>query len=944
MAPIAATRNRLRRQRAGVGRAFLGTVMVTTVLSGLQVHAVAVTSTTVTVDTTAALGPSKTNLSTQLVYHNMIEGVAGGQAKLTALRAPMIRIHAGTDAVYPGYGPQLPEGVTRGAWSFAELDQLLSNARAAGSRPILNVRYAPNWMWTCTTHFDGGNAGVGTLVDPTFGEFAEYMVRLVSYYNKGSMVTEAGATIVNPAGTSLRIDTWELWNEPDLSNEDPCHPADWGPALSAQEYTRMWNAVAPRLRAVDATIRLVGPATANPAQPWTAPADDYFATLMAGSNPKPDALSFHSYGWWDNAVGDQTLFDGDRSSTDCCGGIAALTWGLRDLATRFPGVPVYVSELNVNAAYGNDPKGRPWGALGAAWGASAFRSLVLNGASLAHTYEFIASPQFGYVDDATGATYLPYWRDLVLAQAFTAGSTIVASTSTTPGVESLAVRRADGTIAVLVVNRQANSATAIGGTGLAATVTVNVSGIGASAMTVRRIDATTDPVSGPVSQQVAAATSVGVSFGGYGMAVIEMGGGTAPPPSTTSTLGTTTTQPSTTTTTTVPTTTTTTRPTTTTSTNPSTTTTTQPPVGGSRPAPMRVISRGVPAFSNTSCYPAQAANDGNYDTHWRSCKGAPSAASPKWLAYDLTGVPSAQRGRVLVSWYNDPMTSAFDHQLDSTPGYNNVRAYTIDVNAAPGGKVPSTGWVTLVSVSGNTYSSRQHLVDMTGYRWLRMSATASDGSRGNSDVAVNLDVQDASAGAQDSWIFYGDSIVQDGMSHDTRLASGGAQVGTFAQLVNTQRSASFPAYQDGGTDALSSADGARHMADWLRLFPGSYVALAYGTTDALTSPGDPAIASQFYDNMVTMVNAVLAAGKVPILATIPWGRDPSLQANAPVLNAQLALIRAAYPKVLAGPDLYSYYRANPTLISGDGVHPTWDAGDAAYRQQWAAWAVASVYA
>ena len=50
------------------------------------------------------------------------------------------------------------------------------------------------------------------------------MARLVSYYNTGTMTTEQGAVINNPAGTSNRITYWELWNEPDLNNETPCAP------------------------------------------------------------------------------------------------------------------------------------------------------------------------------------------------------------------------------------------------------------------------------------------------------------------------------------------------------------------------------------------------------------------------------------------------------------------------------------------------------------------------------------------------------------------------------------------------------------------------------------------------------------------------------------------------------------------------------------------------
>ena len=178
----------------------------------------------------------------------------------------------------------------------------------------------------------------------------------------------------------------------------------------------------------------------------------------------------------------------------------------------------------------------------------------------------------------------------------------------------------------------------------------------------------------------------------------------------------------------------------------------------SRPAPMRVISRGVPAFTNDSCggsYPAKNANDSDYASYWWSCTGSPSTTSAKRLALDLSSVPVTQRGKVLVSWYNDPITSEYDHTVDQSVGYNIPQDYTIEVNATPGGTSPASNWVTKATVTANTYSSRQHVIDMTGYNWLRLRVTASDGSPGNSDVAINMDVQDASAGAQDSWIFYG---------------------------------------------------------------------------------------------------------------------------------------------------------------------------------------------
>lgn len=360
---------------------------------------------------------------------------------------------------------------------------------------------------------------------------------------------------------------------------------------------------------------------------------------------------------------------------------------------------------------------------------------------------------------------------------------------------------------------------------------------------------------------------------------------------------------------------------------------------------MKLISAGVKAYANNTCsggYPASNANDGNYDSVWIGC-GAPSATSPKRLSYDLSSVPASDRGKVLVSWYNDPMTSEYNHQLVGGPGYNNVKSYTIQVNSAPGGAEPASGWVTVATVTGNTYHSRQHLIDMTGSNWVRLEVTASDGSSGNNGVAVNMDVQSAASGAQDSWMFYGDSITQDGMAHDSRVASGGTAVGTFAQLVKAQRPAYFPAFENGGIGGLNSADGKANIGTWLPMFAGRYVALNFGSNDALSaSANDPAIATPFHDNMAAMVKAVLAAGKVPVVPTIPWGSDANLRANVPVLNKVITNLRAEYPQIIAGPDLYAFFSTHQSLI-GDGVHPTWDAGYAGYRQTWADWAASRIY-
>ena len=344
-------------------------------------------------------------------------------------------------------------------------------------------------------------------------------------------------------------------------------------------------------------------------------------------------------------------------------------------------------------------------------------------------------------------------------------------------------------------------------------------------------------------------------------------------------------------------------------------------------ATMPLISRGVPVFGSSELFPARNAIDGDYSTVWRG-------SIPGWIALDVSRVPAAKRARVIVGWFNDPITSPYDHTLIGEVAYNSLRDYTVEANAARGGtSPPPAGWVTLVRVRGNSYHSRQHLVRLKGYRWIRLSVTAGDGSPENEDAAFNLDVYDASKGARDSWMFYGDSLTQDGMHHRQILGQR-----NFSQLIAQSRPRLYPPFEDGGTATLQSRDGAQRIAGWLRTFPGRYVGLSYGTNDAnaCLSP------ASFYGHYVTMVRAVLKMRKVPVVPTIPWARSANVQTCAPRLNARIKALYRAFPRIVKGPDLWSYFKAHPDLIGPDDLHPT-EAGYAVYRRLWANAMLARVY-
>jgi hypothetical protein len=311
--------------------------------------------------------------------------------------------------------------------------------------------------------------------------------------------------------------------------------------------------------------------------------------------------------------------------------------------------------------------------------------------------------------------------------------------------------------------------------------------------------------------------------------------------------------------------------------------------GDGAPPALELISRNVPVFA-TPGYPASYANDADYQSVWRS-------PIPAWVSFDLSQVDVASRQKVVVVWYGQG--GDYDHTLLMLPGYNIPGSYFFEVSAAPGGAAPMEDtWKTVVQVGNNTLQSRQHVFDLGGNNWIRFRVTQSDGSPQNDDAAAEFDVFSVKSSICDDWMFFGDE------NAGASLAKPIDGDPSLPELVANASPGRFPLMQFAmmsgwGTDEfnkqLSSPD------SWLATFPGRYVAIALGSKDAeqLVSP------DTFRAHLDSIADRVVAAGKVPVVASVPPPMNTMFTAAAQALNAQLDGFFAAHPEAIRGPDLWT---------------------------------------
>lgn len=333
------------------------------------------------------------------------------------------------------------------------------------------------------------------------------------------------------------------------------------------------------------------------------------------------------------------------------------------------------------------------------------------------------------------------------------------------------------------------------------------------------------------------------------------------------------------------------------------TTPTSPPASES--LRMARISPKKPAFASTGS--AGLLVDGAYRS-----PNAWTFRAPAWGAVHVGEGPST----LLVDWSFQDGEGGFDTKVW---GGSTIGSYVLEVSADSTNGSNGSWQVAKdartgadVRVTGNTLIQRTHLVRFTGFGWIKLRIEAS--SAGSID---ELDVWDASAGHAGTFFFHGDSITQR-CGNMRGSAASYEQRPSFQSALESTHSGFYPLQVGGGIVGQSAADAVSAIPRYLAAFePVRYWFLTMGTNDLCAG------ATTYATRAQSWIDAVKAAGHVPILVHPIWGNDVTsyCSKNGPAFNAAVdALVQKN--GLLPPVPLYEATVGRADYFGEDDVHPS----------------------
>lgn len=340
------------------------------------------------------------------------DGVTGTEALIAALKPTFLRVGGHTN-----------DANGRDVFDLAALDQSVAYARAIGAEPIMQVPMLAD----------------ATGKPPT----ADSAAQIVAHAN---------------VSKGYGIKYFSLGNEPDLyatqgSPDDPTQPAR--PGYRPADYCASAKAFAAAMKAVDPTIKLVGPDLSWRYQPGSDDTD-WLTPILRGCGELFDVISIHRYPFSAEAS-TLALASGDATA------LANAVAGVRDImrSTGYAGKPLALTEMNIAYDQTLCVLDASPGTLGSAlWMADNLGTAMELGLWTAAVWG-IADPDdwaFGLLDmPPTHAPRPSYWAHALYTDHF--GPTLLKVTAAPFGVSAHASRnQADDATQIIAINWNATPA------------------------------------------------------------------------------------------------------------------------------------------------------------------------------------------------------------------------------------------------------------------------------------------------------------------------------------------------------------------------------------------------------------------------------------------------------------------------------------------------------
>ncbi|MGZ6265282.1 MAG: GH39 family glycosyl hydrolase [Candidatus Limnocylindrales bacterium] len=240
---------------------------------------------------------------------------------------------------------------------------------------------------------------------------------------------------------------WGIGNEPDL------YVANGMTDYTVDQYDVDWRAFAKAMRAVDSSIKLIGPDVSQfnaSTDPYIQARSDWLSSFLKANGDLVDIVSIHRYPLPKDINTPITVDDLRAGGKEWDQTIPALRALI--MAQTGKDLPVAVTELNSSWAASSGTEWSLDSHMNAIWFADVLGHLIEQ--KVAMVDQFAIATQYGIVG-ALGVN--PIYYDYLMFQQF--GTELVRSASDDPLVSVFASKRSDGTLAVMIVNLSATTQT-----------------------------------------------------------------------------------------------------------------------------------------------------------------------------------------------------------------------------------------------------------------------------------------------------------------------------------------------------------------------------------------------------------------------------------------------------------------------------------------------------